>query len=49
MHEDAEQLEITGFPGGIDWWTFCTCGLAFGGRTSQAAYDRWAQHEAEEA
>jgi hypothetical protein len=49
-HEDVEQLELpttTNVP--YSWYTFCSCGLAFGGGTSQAAYDRWAQHEADES
>lgn len=51
-HEDVEQLEFaaeTEPVPGLTWWTYCACGLAFGGATSQAAYDRWEQHEAEEA
>jgi hypothetical protein len=47
-HLDVEQLELENTHTGFRWWSFCTCGLAFGGTTSQQAYDRWEQHEADE-
>lgn len=51
-HYDNDQREFAGVDEpvvGLPWWTFCACGLAFGGATSQEAYARWEQHEADES
>lgn len=47
QHYDIEQLDILNTKTGYRYWSFCTCGQAFGGVTSQKAFDKWEQHEAD--